>query len=58
MILDENDQIEIDNTLHGERNEKRIDYESVVNKIIHNMFTMLKTSKNVYNAESKQEYIY
>lgn len=46
MILDENDQIEIDNTLHGERNEKRIDYESVVNKIIHNMFTMLKASKN------------
>ena len=46
MILDENDQIEIDNTLHGERNEKRIDYETVVNKIIYNMFTMLKASKN------------
>ena len=42
----DHDVNDVDNTLCGARYEKKVDYEKIVNKIGHNMFTILKESKN------------
>ena len=48
VLLDDNDakEVDVDETLNGAKYERRVDYESILNKLLHNMFTILKGSKN------------
>ena len=47
VLLVNHDVNDVDDTLVcGTSNEKKVDYESIVNKLLHNMFTILKESKN------------
>ena len=48
LLLDDNDakEVDIDETLNGTKHERRVDYKSILNKLLHNLFTILKGSRN------------